>query len=163
MTPRSRLSHMNTASSPTKVSAPVRSPVRAFGAALFDTGLRVREEYGELILSQHDFGLRIHATEKAGGWMLHCQISVAELGFVPGSLGLFSEMAMEGYPVVGVGACAGRVSCDFTWYHPQGVDWRISAERCQGLVDRVVGARVCVVERKLGRIYSRRAARLRAA
>ena len=42
-------------SSPMKLLLPVRSPVRAFGAALFDTGLRVREEYDELILNQRDF------------------------------------------------------------------------------------------------------------
>jgi hypothetical protein len=53
-------------------------------------------------------------------------------------------MAREGYPVVGVGACGGRVSCEFTWFHPAGVDWRISADRCQGLIDRVVGSRVAV-------------------
>jgi hypothetical protein len=53
-------------------------------------------------------------------------------------------MAMEGYPVVGVGACGGKVCCEFTWFHPEGVDWRISAERCQGLVDRVVGARASI-------------------
>jgi hypothetical protein len=130
------------------MKAPVRSPLRAFGAALFDNGLRVREEYDELILERHDFSLRVHATERPGGVMLHCHVSVAELGFVPGSLGLFSEMAVEGYPVVGVGASCGKVSCEFTWFHPTGVDWRISADRCQGLIDRVVGARVSASEHR---------------
>src|ERR1017187_10780358 len=54
-------------SSPMKLLLPARSPVRAFGAALFDTGLRVREEYDELILNQRDFELRIHATERSDG------------------------------------------------------------------------------------------------
>jgi hypothetical protein len=124
-----------------KPSLPVRSPIRALGAALFDIGLRVRDEYGELILNQRDFGLRVHATDWTGGLMVHCHISVTELGFVPGALGLFNEMALEGYPVVAVGASRGRVSCEFNWFHPEGVDWRISADRCQGLIDRVVGAR----------------------
>jgi hypothetical protein len=142
---------------------PVRSPVRAFGAALFDTGLRVREEYDELILNQRDFELRIHATERSDGCVVHCHVSVAELGFVPGSLGLFSEMAMEGYPVVAVGACRGKVSCEFTWFHPEGVDWRISAERCQGLIDRVVGARVSISDSKPVRTRVRCAAAFRRA
>jgi hypothetical protein len=129
-----------------KISAPIasrtqRSPVRALGAALFDAGLRVRDEYDELVLDSRDYGLRIQILGKPGGWLIRCQISVAELGFVPGSLGLFSEMATEGYPVVGVGACRSRISCEFEWFHPEGVDWRISADRCQGLVDRVLGAR----------------------
>jgi hypothetical protein len=127
--------------SPSKALRPYRSPVRALGAALFDTGLRVREEYDELILDQRDYSLRVQAPAKACGWTIRCHVSVAELGFVPGSLGLFNEMAMEGYPVVGIGACRGRISCDFEWFHPEGVDWRISAERCQGLIDRVLGAR----------------------
>lgn len=146
-----------------KLLPPLRSPVRAFGAALFDSGLRVREEYGELTLNQRGYGLRIHATDGKGGWMIHCQISVDELGVAPGSLGLFSEMAMEGYPVVGVGACQGRVSCDFSWFHPEEVDWRISADRCLGLVDRVVGARAPVVETKPAHIRIRRAAAFRKA
>jgi len=125
-----------------KTVLPIRSSVHAVGAALFDTGLRVREEYDELVLNQPGFGLRVNAIEKTGGCMLHCFISVTEQGFAPGSLGLFHEMASEGYPVVGVGACSGRISCEFTWFHPEGTDWRISAERCQALVDRVVGARV---------------------
>lgn len=126
---------------PMKPSLPVRSPIRALGAALFDIGLRVRDEYGELVLNQRDYGLRMHATERPGGLTLHCHISVIESGFVPGALGLFNEMALEGYPVVAVGASRGRVSCEFNWFHPEGVEWRISADRCQGLVDRVVGAR----------------------
>jgi hypothetical protein len=142
---------------------PVRSPVRALGAALFDIGLRVRDEYGELILQQRDFSLRVHATERTGGVQVHCQVSVAELGFVPGSLGLFGEMAQEGYPVVAVGACQGRVSCEFDWFHPAGVDWRISADRCQGLVDRVVGARVSASEPRPVRTGARRAAAFRRA
>lgn len=127
---------------------PLRSPVRALGAALFDTGLRVRDEYDELVLDQRDYSLRVQTAAKASGWTIRCHISVAELGFVPGSLGLFSEMAMEGYPVVGIGASRGRISCDFEWFHPVGVEWRISAERCQGLVHRVLGARSSELERR---------------
>ena len=146
-----------------KTNLPVRSPVTSLSVALFGTGLRVREEYDELILNQHDFSLSIHTAEKPGGTTVHCCIMVAERGFEPGSLGLFSEMAMEGYPVVGVGACAGRISCEFSWFHPDGVDWRISAERCQGLVDRVVGARLPVGEALESRAGRRRTPRLRAA
>jgi hypothetical protein len=118
---------------------PARTPVRALGSALFDIGLHVREEYDELVLIQRFFVLRIHATGELGGSSIHCQVSVAELGLVPGSLGLFGEMATEGFPVVAVGACGGRISCEFNWFHPGSVDWRITADRCQGLVDRVVG------------------------
>jgi hypothetical protein len=72
-------------------------------------------------------------------------------------------MAMEGYPVVAVGACQGKISCEFTWFHPEGVDWRISAERCQGLIDRVVGARVSTSDSKPVRTRVRRAAAFRRA
>ena len=146
-----------------KLSLPVRSSVRALGAALFDTGLRAREEYGELILCQRDFTLRVHTTERMGGSQVNCQISVTELGFAPGSLGLFGEMATEGYPVVAVGACAGKISCEFDWYHPEGVDWRISAERCLGLVDRVVGARMPLSVGRPSRGAGRLGSRYRAA
>ena len=121
---------------------PSRPTVRALGVALFDIGLRVREEYGELVLNQSDFSVRIHMSERKGGLAVNFQVSVVERGFVPGAIGLFGEMASEGYPVVGVGACRGRISCEFAWFHPDGVEPRISAERCRGLVDRVVGARV---------------------
>ena len=124
---------------------PTRFSLRALGAALFDSGLRVRDDYGELVLNQNDFGIRIHGVEMAGGCTLHCFISVAERGFMPGSLGLFEEMASEGYPVVAVGASCGRISCEFNWFHPEGADWRISAQRCEALVDRVLGARVSVL------------------
>ena len=146
-----------------KTNLPVRSPVRSLGVALFGTGLRVREEYNELTLNQPDFSLRIHMTEKAGGSTVHCCIMVAERGFESGSLRLFSEMAIEGYPVVGVGACAGRISCEFSWFHPDGVDWRISAERCQGLVDRVIGSRLPIGEALSSRAGSQRNRRLRVA
>lgn len=139
-----------------KLLPPTRTPVRALGAALFDIGLRVREEYDELVLIKRFFVLRIHATGESGGSSIHCQVSVAELGFVPGSLGLFGEMAMEGYPVVAVGACGGRISCEFNWFHPDGVDWRISADRCQGLVDRVVGACASISDSKPVRTGVRR-------
>ncbi len=125
-----------------KPTRPVRISLIPLGIALRDAALRVREEYGELVLDERGFGLRIRLRERAGGSELNCQVSVTELGFAPGSLGLFGEMASEGYPVVGVGACRGRISCEFAWFHPDGVEPRISAERCRGLVDRVVGARV---------------------
>src|SRR5471032_3589714 len=121
--------------SSTKTLRILRSPVRAFGAALFDSGLRVRDQYDELVLDQRDYSLRVQILARPCGWTIKCQISVAELGFVPGSLGLFSEMATEGYPVVWIGASRGRISCEFEWLHPEGVEWRISADRCQGLVD----------------------------
>ena len=133
---------------PLKTLRPLRSAVRSLGAALFDTGLRVRDEYDELVLDHRDYSLRVQATAKTSGWTIRCHISVSELGFVPGSLGLFSEMAMEGYPVVGIGASRGRIACDFEWFHPEGVEWRISAERCQGLVARVLGARSLGAERR---------------
>jgi hypothetical protein len=145
-----------------KLLLPIHSSIRALGASLFDSGLRVREDYGELVLNQSGFGLRIHSVELSAGSMLHCIISVAEQGFIPGSLGLFEEMAAEGYPVVAVGACGGRISCEFNWFHPEGADWRISAQRCQALVDRVLGARVPPAEPKAIRAGGRRAARLRA-
>lgn len=154
---------MENTTTPAKPELPIRSPVCALGAALFDAGLRVRQEYDELTLSQRDFGLRVHATERSGGWMVHCHILVDEAGFVPGSLGLFNEMAIEGYPVVGVGASRGRISCEFNWFHPENVEWRISAERCQGLVDRVVGARASDYERGRARTPSQRGARQRMA
>ena len=125
-----------------KPTRPVRISLIPLDIALRDAALRVREEYGELVLDERGFGLRIRLRERAGGSELNCQVSVTELGFAPGSLGLFGEMASEGYPVVGVGACRGRISCEFAWFHPDGVEPRISAERCRGLVDRVVGARV---------------------
>lgn len=132
---------MENNTSHSKTIRPLCSPLRSLGAALFDTGLRVRDEYDELVLDQRDYSLRVQTLAKTSGWTIRCHISVSELGFVPGSLGLFSEMAMEGYPVVGIGASRGRISCDFEWFHPEGVEWRISADRCQGLVDRVLGAR----------------------
>ena len=139
--PGSPIHNMENKTSPLKTIRPLRSPVRSLGAALFDTGLRVRDEYDELVLDQRDYSLRVQTLAKTSGWTIRCHISVSELGFVPGSLGLFSEMAMEGYPVVGIGASRGRISCDFEWFHRDGIDWRISAERCQGLIDRVLGAR----------------------
>jgi hypothetical protein len=102
-----------------KLLLPVRSPVRAFGAALFDTGLRVREEYDELILNQRDFELRIHATERSDGCVVHCHVSVAELGFAPGSLGLFSEMAMEGYPWSRLARAGGRSPASSPGFTPR--------------------------------------------
>ncbi len=148
---------------PMKLSLPVRAPVRALGVALFDNGLRVREEYDELVLDQSDYALRIHVIERAGGSMVQCQVAVSELVLAPGSLGLFSEMALEGYPVVGVGACGGKISCEFSWFHPEGADWRISAERCVGLVDRVVGARVPLPRVRSHRAGAGQVGRLRAA
>ena len=144
--PGSPIHTMENKTPPLKTIRPLRSPVRSLGASLFDTGLRVRDEYDELVLDQRDYSLRVQTSTKTSGWTIRCHISVSELGFVPGSLGLFSEMAMEGYPVVGIGASRGRISCDFEWFHPEGVEWRISAERCQGLVDRVLGARSSGIE-----------------
>lgn len=116
------------------------SAVRAFGAALFDHGLRVREECNELVFNQRDFELRINAAEQTHGHALRSFVSVAEERLAPGSLVLFNEISLEGYPVVAFGAGRGQVTFEFAWFHPTGADWRISAERCQGLVDRVVGS-----------------------
>jgi hypothetical protein len=116
------------------------SAVRSFGAALFDHGLRVREEYNELILNQRDFELRVHVSELADSNSLRCSISVPSQRIAAGTLVLFNEIALEGYPVVAFGAGQRQVTFEFAWFHPTGADWRISAERCQGLVDRVVGA-----------------------
>ena len=116
------------------------SPMRALGAALFDHGLRVRADYDELLLAHRDFELRLHATEKADGCTLHCFVSIPEPRLAAGSLVLFNEIALEGYPAVAFGAGRGKVTFEFAWFHPVGADWRISADRCQGLIDRVVSA-----------------------
>jgi len=148
MPPRFQTSIMENKTSYPKLLKQLSSPVRALGAALFDIGLRVRDDYDDLVLDQRDYTLRITTSAKAGGSSIRCHISVPDLGFAPGSLGLFAEMAMDGYPVVGIGASRGRISCDFEWFHPDGVECRISAERCQGLVDRVLGARSSEIGRR---------------
>ena len=116
------------------------SPVRALGAALFDTGLRVREEYDELILNRPGFELRVLAAERAGGCGVRCFISVAEHRLAAGYGETFNAMALEGYPVVAFGAGRGQATFEFSWFHPDGADWRISGQHCQVLVDRVVGS-----------------------
>jgi hypothetical protein len=119
-----------------------RTPVAALRAALFGCGLPVREEYDDLVLERPEIGLRVHLVESDRGWAFNLSVSVAEGTISSGAISLFSEMASEGCPVVGVGACGRRLVCEFNWFHPLGVEWRISAERCQALVDRVFGARI---------------------
>ena len=116
------------------------SAVHSLGAALFDQGLRVRDEYDELILNQRNFELRVHVGDQTDGNNLRCSVSVPAQRIAAGTLVLFNEIALEGYPIVAFGAGQRQVTFEFAWFHPTGADWRISAERCQGLVDRIVGA-----------------------
>ena len=134
-----------------KPSQPVRSPVRALGAALFDTGLRVREECDELILNRSEFELRVSAVERSSGYMVRCVISIAEYRLMAGYGEIFNAMALEGYPVVAFGAGHGQVSFEFSWFHPEGADWRISGQHCQGLIDRVLGELAPIPQRAAGK------------
>ena len=122
-----------------KILHSVCSPACAFGSALSDLGLRVREEFDELSLVGRDFELRLHVSEQTGGSAIRCFVSITEGSLAGGAVVLFNEIALEGYPLVAIGSGRGKETFEFTWFQPEGADWRISAERCQGLIDRVTG------------------------
>lgn len=119
---------------------PIFSRARSLRAALSDYGLPVRDESAELVARQRDWELRVLLPGATGGNTVRCFVSVPESRLPSGALELFNMLALEGYPAVALGAGRGEVSFEFSWFHPAGADWRISAQRCQGLLERVVSS-----------------------
>jgi hypothetical protein len=52
---------------------------------------------------------------------------------------------------VAFGAGRSLVSFEFSWFHPERADWRISAQHCQGLIARVLGELAPIPQRYAGK------------
>lgn len=139
----------------TSLLVPSLAPLRT---ALAYHGLPAREGFDELIHASRDCEVRLGLTYQRNGQVVRCSVSVEEARPLTSGLEIFNEMSLEGYPVVGFGAGRGRVTFDFSWVHPDGADWRISGQRVEGLMHRVVGT-LCERPRKARAISrSKRAA-----
>lgn len=133
----------------------LRTPTVELCSALAQNGLRSREDYDELI---HDSDLghaRLSLRRHEPGQLVRCFLSVEEERLLARGLELFHELAGEGHPVVAYGIGRGQTTFEFEWLHPDGTDWRISAERVQLLMQRLD----CALGPKLAPLRRRQARR----
>jgi hypothetical protein len=130
----------------------LRTPLIEFRSALALLGLRTREDFEELIHAESDCEFRLSLRPGRHGQQVRCFLSVSEERLLPSGIELFHELAVEGHPVISYGAGQGSVSFGFEWFHPSGADWRISAQRIELLMQRVVvglGPRPIPVRRRV--------------
>lgn len=130
----------------------LRSPLIECRSALSLLGLRTQEDFDELIHVGQDGEFRLSLSGRPHGQQVKCFISLAEERLLTSGIELFHELAVEGHPVVSYGAGHGSVSFGFEWYHPTGADWRISAQRIELLMQRLVvalGPKPAPVRRRL--------------
>lgn len=118
----------------------LRTPLIECRSALSLLGFRTQEDFDELVHSGQDGEFRLSLSDRPHGQQVKCFISVAEERLLTSGIELFHEMAVEGHPVVSYGAGHGSVSFGFEWYHPTGADWKISAQRIELLLQRLVVA-----------------------
>ncbi|MBI5423640.1 MAG: hypothetical protein HZA32_06095 [Opitutae bacterium] len=130
----------------------LRSPLIECRSALSLLGLRTQEDFDELIHVGQDGEFRLSLSGRPHGQQVKCFISLAEERLLTSGIELFHELAVEGHPVVSYGAGHGSVSFGFEWYHPTGADWKISAQRIELLMQRLVvalGPKPAPVRRRL--------------
>lgn len=108
--------------------------------ALAFHGLRSREVFDELLHSSRDAEIRLTLGEQKNGQVIRCFISLDESRLLTSGLELFNELSLEGYPVVSFGAGRSQATFEFHWVHPDGADWRISGQRVEGLLQRLLCA-----------------------
>ncbi|MBX3738317.1 MAG: hypothetical protein KF715_16600 [Candidatus Didemnitutus sp.] len=130
----------------------LRTPLIECRSALSLLGFRTQEDFDELIHVGQDGEFRLSLGGRPHGQQVKCFISLAEERLLTSGIELFHEMAVEGHPVVSYGAGHGSVSFGFEWYHPAGADWKISAQRIELLMQRLVvalGPKPAPVRRRL--------------